>query len=79
MVLKSQLYGQEKLVNWLIKKIEAIEKELQCKVSKCLKQILRKPISFLIFSILVSKNLDFPLIGEKKRPNLLFRAESNVR
>ena len=27
-------YGQEKLVNWLIKKIEAVEKVLECKVSK---------------------------------------------
>ena len=32
-----RFYGQEKLVNWLIKKIEAIKKELECKVSKCLK------------------------------------------
>ena len=30
-------YGQEKLVNWFIKKIEALKKELECKVSKCLK------------------------------------------
>ena len=30
-------YGQEKLVNWLIKKIEAVKKELEYKVSKCLK------------------------------------------
>ena len=30
-------YGQEKLVNWLIKKTEAVKKELECKVSKCLK------------------------------------------
>ena len=32
-----RFYGQEKLVNWLIKKIEAVKKELECKVSKCLK------------------------------------------
>ena len=30
-------YGQEKRVNWLIKKIEAVIKEPKCKVSKCLK------------------------------------------
>ena len=30
-------YGQEKLVNWYIKKIEVVKKELECKVSKCLK------------------------------------------
>ena len=30
-------YGQEKLVNWLIKKIEAVKKELECKVYKWLK------------------------------------------
>ena len=30
-------YGQEKLVIWLIKKIEAVKKELECKVCKCLK------------------------------------------
>ena len=29
--------GQEKLVKWLIKKIEAVRKEFDCKVSKCLK------------------------------------------
>ena len=32
-----RFYSQEKLVNWLIKKIEAVKKELECKVSKCLK------------------------------------------
>ena len=32
-----RFYGQEKLVNWLIKKIEAVKKEFACKVSKCLK------------------------------------------
>ena len=30
-------YGQEKLVNWLIMKTEAVKKEPECKVSKCLK------------------------------------------
>ena len=29
--------GQEQLVNWLIKKIYAVKKKLECKVSKCLK------------------------------------------
>ena len=29
--------GLEKLVKWLIKKIEAARKEFDCKVSKCLK------------------------------------------
>ena len=32
-----RLNGPEKLVKWLIKKIEAVRKELDCKVSKCLK------------------------------------------
>ena len=32
-----RFYGQEKLVNWLIKNIEAVKKELECKVPKCLK------------------------------------------
>ena len=32
-----RFYGQEKLVDWLIKKIEAVKKKLECKVSKCLK------------------------------------------
>ena len=32
-----RFHGKEKLVNWLIKKIEAIKTELECKVSKCLK------------------------------------------
>ena len=32
-----RFYGQEELVNWLIKKIEAVKKKFECKVSKCLK------------------------------------------
>ena len=32
-----RFYGQGKLINWLIKKTEAVKKELGCKVSKCLK------------------------------------------
>ena len=26
------IYGKEKLVNWLIKKIQAVKKELECKI-----------------------------------------------
>ena len=32
-----RFYDQENLVNRLIKKIEAVKAELECKVSKCLK------------------------------------------
>ena len=32
-----RFYGQEELVNWLIKKTEAVKKKFECKVSKCLK------------------------------------------
>ena len=32
-----RFYGQETLVNWLIKKTETVKKELECKVSKCMK------------------------------------------
>ena len=32
-----RFYDLEKFVSWLIKKIEAAKKELECKVSKCLK------------------------------------------
>ena len=32
-----RFYVQERLVNRLIKRIEVVEKELECKVSKCLK------------------------------------------
>ena len=32
-----RFYGQEKLTNWSVKKIEAVKKEPECKVSKCLK------------------------------------------
>ena len=46
-----RFYGQRKLVNWLIMKTEAVKKELECKVSKCMKYILRKPFNFVIFSI----------------------------
>ena len=37
----------------------------------------RSTLSFFLLQFL--KMLDCPLIAEKKRPNLLFRAESNVR
>ena len=30
-------YGQEKIVQWLTKKLETVKKELEYKVSKCLK------------------------------------------
>ena len=50
-----RFYGQEKLVNWLTIKNEAVKKDLGCKVSTCLKKILKKPFNFVIFSILVSK------------------------
>ena len=30
-------YGQEKLIQWLAKKLEAVIKELECKISKCVK------------------------------------------
>ena len=32
-----RFHGQEKLINWIVKKIEAIKSEPDCKVSKCLK------------------------------------------
>ena len=32
-----RFYDQKKLMNWSIKKIEAVKKELECKVAKCLK------------------------------------------
>ena len=32
-----RLYGQEKIVQRLTKKIETVIKELQCKISKCLR------------------------------------------
>ena len=37
--VKYRYYGQEKLIQWLAKKLEAVKKELECKISKCLKQI----------------------------------------
>ena len=35
--VKYCLYGQEKIVQWLNKKLETVKKELQCKISKSLK------------------------------------------
>ena len=35
--VKYRFYGQEKIVQWLTKKLETVIKELQCKISKCLK------------------------------------------
>ena len=35
--VKYRYYGQEKLIQWLAKKLEAVKKELECKISKCLK------------------------------------------
>ena len=65
-----RFYGQGKLVNCLIKKTEAEKKELECKVSKYLKQILTKPFNFVIFSVLVSKN--FELSGNWREKNAKF-------
>ena len=33
--VKYRLYGQEKILQWLTKKLEAVKKELQCKISEC--------------------------------------------
>ena len=35
--VKYRYYGKEKLIKWLAKKLEAVKKELECKISKCLK------------------------------------------
>ena len=35
--VKYRLYGQEKIVKWLNKKLETVRKELQCKISVSLK------------------------------------------
>ena len=35
--VKYRFYGQEKVVQWLTKKLDTVEKELQCEISKCLK------------------------------------------
>ena len=35
--VKYRYYGQEKLIQWLAKKLEAVKKELGCKISRCLK------------------------------------------
>ena len=35
--VKYRYYGREKLIQWLAKKLEAVKKELECKISKCLK------------------------------------------
>ena len=35
--VKYWYYDQEKLIQWLAKKLEAVKKELECKISKCLK------------------------------------------
>ena len=32
--VKYRLHGQEKIVQWLNKKLETVKKELQCKISK---------------------------------------------
>ena len=35
--VKYRYYGQENLIQWFAKKLEAVKKELECKISKCLK------------------------------------------
>ena len=35
--VKYRYYGQEKLIQWSTKKLEEVKKELECKISKCLK------------------------------------------
>ena len=66
-----RFYGQEKLVNWLIKKTEAVKKELKKTkflnaLNKCLEN--RSILSFFLFQF--QKILMSPLIGQKKRAKL---------
>ena len=68
----SHFYSQEEIVNWLIKKIEAVKKEFECKVSKCLKQIRRKLFNFVIFSILVCKNFGLSTNWREKKVKFTF-------
>ena len=35
--VKYRYFGQEKFIQWLAKKLKAVKKELECKISKCLK------------------------------------------
>ena len=35
---KYRFYGQEKIVQWLTKKLEMVQQVLQCKISECLKK-----------------------------------------
>ena len=35
--VKYYFYGQEKIVQWLTKILETVKKELECKISECLK------------------------------------------
>ena len=35
--VKYRFHGQEKIVQWLTKKLETVKKDLECKISKCLK------------------------------------------
>ena len=35
--LKYRFHGQEKIVQWLTKKLKTVKKELECKISRSLK------------------------------------------
>ena len=35
--VKYRVNSQKKIVQWLTKKLETVKKELECKISKCLK------------------------------------------
>ena len=35
--IKYRFYGQEKIVQWLTKKLETVKKKLRYKISECLK------------------------------------------
>ena len=74
-----RFYGQEKLVNWSLKKIEAVKKKLEYKVCKCLRKSLRKLFNFVIFSILISKNFALSADRREKESILLFCAESEKK
>ena len=81
--VKCRLYGQEKIVQWLTKKLEAVKKELQCKISECPEEItFKKHLTnrFLYsFSLATKITSNLFIVSANWREKKIVSAKQSVR
>ena len=65
-----RFYGQEKLVNWLIKKIEAVKRSLNAKFLDGWNKYLENRSILSFFSILLYKNFGLSANWREKKAKL---------